>query len=103
MISNLEIFGSLLAPILKLNIGFVQCWILVELGLKVTLNIKQTESLQKSVSGVGDLGLSLSQSEGKSSQRINKWIKYGRCVLIVVTIVELTLLFAYFGYQTVEL
>ena len=39
------LLGDLLAPILKLNIGAVQCWILIELGLKITLNIRLTESL----------------------------------------------------------
>lgn len=44
-----DLFGNLLPPILKLNMGAVQCWILFELGLKVTLNIRLTKNLQKSV------------------------------------------------------
>ena len=44
-----DLFGDLLIPILKLNIGLVQCWILFELGLRVTLNIRQTEILQENV------------------------------------------------------
>ena len=35
-----DLFGWLLVPIMKLNLGAVQCWILFELGLSVSLNIK---------------------------------------------------------------
>ena len=41
-----EIFGSLLPAILKLNLGAVQCWILFELGVRINLNIRLTESLK---------------------------------------------------------
>ena len=44
-----DLFGFNLNPILKLNIGLVQCWMLFELGLQVTLSIKMTEYLQKNV------------------------------------------------------
>ena len=44
-----DLFGFTLNPILKLNIGLVQCWMLFELGLQVTLSIKMTEYLQKNV------------------------------------------------------
>ena len=45
---NLEIIGFLMTAILKLNLGAVQCWTLIELGLRVNLNIKLTEALKKS-------------------------------------------------------
>ena len=38
-----------MTAILKLNLGAVQCWTLVELGLRVDLNIKLTNALKKSV------------------------------------------------------
>ena len=37
-----------MTAILKLNLGAVQCWTLIELGLRVNLNIKLTETLKKS-------------------------------------------------------
>ena len=45
---NQDILGVLIPPILKLNIGAVQCWILFELGLRITQNIRLTEDLEKS-------------------------------------------------------
>lgn len=39
-----ELFGILVKPILKLDIGVIQCWVLIELALKVTLNIRVVES-----------------------------------------------------------
>ena len=47
LVAENETFGNLLPSIIKLNLGVVQCWILFELGLKVNLNIKLTENLQK--------------------------------------------------------
>ena len=41
-----EIFGELFPPILKLNLGAVQCWILFELGVRIHLNIRLTERLK---------------------------------------------------------
>ena len=48
IITEKEIFGFLLETILKLNIGAVQCWILVEIGLRITLNIQLTRNYQQS-------------------------------------------------------
>ena len=44
-----ELFGQLLIPIIKLNLGAVQCWMLFELGLRVSLNIKLMANLQRCV------------------------------------------------------
>ena len=63
--STHEIFGSLLAAILKLNIGAIQCWILFELGIRVNMNIKMTEKLNER------------QFDSKQSHRMNKWIMCG--------------------------
>ena len=49
VVANNGIFGNLLHPVIKLNLGIVQCWILLELGLRVNLNIRLTENLQKSI------------------------------------------------------
>ena len=49
-----DIVAYLLTPILNLNVGAVQCWILFELGLKVTLNIRLVESLQRNGGGGQD-------------------------------------------------
>ena len=43
---NYELLGDLLTPIIKLNLGVVQCWMLFELGLKVTLNIRLVDALK---------------------------------------------------------
>ena len=45
LVAENEIFGILLPPVIKLNLGMVQCWILLELGLRVNLNIRLTENL----------------------------------------------------------
>ena len=44
-----DLFGWLLLPMLKINLGVVQCWILFELALRVTINIRQTESIREIV------------------------------------------------------
>ena len=49
ILANNGIFGNLLHPVIKLNLGIIQCWILLELGLRVNLNIRLTEYVQKSI------------------------------------------------------
>ena len=48
-----ELFGILIKTILKLNIGAVQCWILVELALRITYNIRITESFRNGSPATG--------------------------------------------------
>ena len=55
-----------MTAILKLNLGAVQCWTLVELGLRVNLNIKLTEALKKSV---------ITEEELESSQRTQQSVR----------------------------
>ena len=40
VIEEKELFGHLLKVIIKINLGVVQCWILFELGLRITLDIR---------------------------------------------------------------
>lgn len=53
---NMIFIVIILNPTLKLNIGAVQCWVLIELALKVTLNIRLTESNNKQLLHRDDLG-----------------------------------------------
>ena len=55
-----------MTAILKLNLGAVQCWTLIELGLRVNLNIKLTEALKKSV---------ITEKELESSERTQQFVK----------------------------
>ena len=72
----------------------VQCWILFELGLRITQNIRLTEDLEKN---------NESQEEPEASQRINKLILYGRCLFLVFVILELGSIIAYLGVETAVL
>ena len=38
-----DFFGSLMKPVLNLTLGLIQCWILLELALRINLNIKLTK------------------------------------------------------------
>ena len=38
-------FGDLMKPILNLNLGVIQCWILLELALRINESIKFTASI----------------------------------------------------------
>ena len=40
-----DLFGFLLLPMLKLNVGVIQCWILVELTLRDALYVRLTQKL----------------------------------------------------------
>ena len=38
-------------PIIKLELGIIQCWILFELALRITQDLNQTDRIQKSIIG----------------------------------------------------
>ena len=98
IITEKEIFGFLLETILKLNIGAVQCWILVEIGLRITLNIQLTRNHQQSF--IQD---ELEPSRWQKSQRINVLISYGRCILMVAITLEVVSIFIFFCIETATL
>ena len=99
-----DIVAYLLTPILNLNVGAVQCWILFELGLKVTLNIRLVESLQRNAAGGReDLEPSQLQFDSSGREKINNLIWYGRCFLMVVIPLELVSLIVYFSIETARL
>ena len=98
----------MLKPILKLNIGLVQCWVLFELALKINVNIRLTTSLSKSVNplsanGGGKSEGSSSDVVGRGSQRIYKLIEYGQCVFLSIITLELSSLIVFFIIKSVEL
>ena len=98
-----ELFGLELTPILKLNLGLVQCWILFELGLKVTINIRMTESLKQSIVGQEEQEVAQPQFESNGIQNINNLIKYGRCFMMVAIPIEFVSFMIYFGIVEAKL
>ena len=43
---NQELIGYIIKPILKISLGLVQCWMLVELSLRIQQSIKFTNVLR---------------------------------------------------------
>ena len=74
---------------------------LFELGLRVSLNIKLMANLQRCV--VSDQEEPKNLFENKSSQRISKLIRYGRCILLVGITLELMAFIAFFSLKEREL
>ena len=91
VIEEKELFGHLLKVIIKINLGVVQCWILFELGLRITLDIRQ---MRQSTSSI---------DSGSRDRVINNLIKYGRCCLLSLIIIELTSLIVFLGVETAVL
>ena len=94
-----SLFAILLTVNLKLSIGIIQCWVLIELALKVTQNIRLTKIVEKDESSES----SPSQGVGRGNQRIENVIKYGQSIVLCLITVELVAFMVYLSVKSVEL
>ena len=93
IIENESIVGSCFKPILKLDIGLVQCWILIELSLRISKSIKQTETfISHTTSQVGQNNVLA------TVDKTQRFITLGRIVLLCFVLIQLPVIFALFIY-----
>ena len=80
---SFQYFPFLLEPVLLINIGIVQCWMILEIALRITQDLKLYE-VQMRRDG-------RKEEQMKKSLKIEKFIKYGRKVMIFIVLLETTL------------
>ena len=93
-IINQWIYALILMPILKINMGVDQCWIMYELSLRIQLNIDTHEEQQKDQ-------LAISHDEWAGATVTERKIKYGRRVLTTLIVSNVAGIMAYLVYLEV--
>ena len=91
-----DYISDLMKPILNINLGVVQCWILFELSLRINESIYFTELMATIAKGEGRY---LSNIQGKNHEE--NIIKYGRGILFTFIPLEILVFAIWFAiYQS---
>ena len=83
-----DYFGYLMKPLLNLNLGVVQCWILFELALRINENVKQMKQINQ-INSADTTALDQQEKMKKGQDRIESIIWYGRFILFTLIPIEL--------------
>ena len=101
-IHHVDILGVLFKPVLKINMGLAQCWILTELSLIISESILYTKT--KQVSNVSESDHSAAAVSIKSKKVTTELIiKRGRIFLVCFVTVEILAILVYFIYEDIKL
>ena len=102
---NQELIGYIIKPILKINLGIVQCWMLVELSLRIQQSIKFTNMLKNQMNMNESLiqsGKNAETYSRKEQERTEQVLKYGRVIVIATLICEIVGIVIYFTVLDID-
>ena len=92
-IINQWVFALILMPVVKINMGLDQCWILYELSLRIQQSIRITRQRQESEDQLDvSYDASVTSSKDKATERR---IKNGRRLLTIIIAINLTAITIY--------
>ena len=89
-ILNQWVFALVLMPVVKINMGFDQCWVMYELSLRVQENIQRCNSIESD-----QLNISKDSSIVLVEAKTERIIKKGRRLITAFIVLNLTAISSY--------